>query len=132
MLFLLHEAHRLGAHTLGDHLLQTDKSATADEEDVGGVYRGELLVWMLPATLRRNVGYRTFQNLEQRLLHALARNVARDGRVFILAPDLIDFINIDDALLAALHIPVGILQQPQDDVLDILAHVASLGEGSGV
>ena len=40
-----------------------------------------------------------------------------DGWVLVLAPDLIDFVDVNDALLAALHIPIGILQQPQDDVL---------------
>ena len=73
-----------------------------------------------------------FQDLQQRLLHALARNVAGDRRVLVLAADLVDFVDIDDALLAALHVPVGVLQQPQDDVLDVLAHVAGFGQRGGV
>ena len=34
--------------------------------------------------------------------------------------------------LAALHIPIGVLQQPQDDVLDIFADVAGFRQGRGV
>ncbi len=81
---------------------------------------------MLAAALRRNVGHRAFEDLEQRLLHAFARNVARNGGVLVLAPDLIDLVDIDDALLAALDIPIGVLQQPQDDVLDVLARHSRL------
>ena len=127
MLFLLNETHALGAHALGNHLFQTDERAAADKQDVGGVNRREFLMGMLAATLRRNVGNRTFQDLEQRLLHALARDIAGDGRILVLAADLIDLVDVDDALLAALHIPIGVLQQPQDDILDVLADVAGFG-----
>ena len=83
---------------------------------------------MLAPALRRNIGDRSFQNLQQRLLHALARNVARNGRILVLAPDLVDLVDINDARLAALHIPIGILQQPQNNVLDVFADVAGFGQ----
>ena len=54
-----------------------------------------------------------------------------DG-ILVLAPDLVDFVDIDDALLAALHIPIGILQQAQDDVLHVFADVAGFGERGGI
>ena len=117
---------------LDNHFLQPDESAAADEQDVGGVHRREFLVRMLAAALRRNVGDRAFQDLQQRLLHAFARDIAGDGRILVLAADLVDFVDIDDALLAALHVPVGSLQQPQDDVLDVLADVAGFGQRGGV
>ncbi len=87
---------------------------------------------MLSSTLRRNVGDRAFQNLQQRLLNAFARNVAGDRGIFVLAPDLVDLVYIDDALLAALHVPIGVLQQPQNDVLDVFADVAGFGQRGGV
>ena len=87
---------------------------------------------MLAAALRRNVGNGAFENLQQRLLHAFAGNVPRDGRVFVLAADLVDLVDIDDALLAALHVSVGCLEQFQDDVFHVLAHVARLGQRGGV
>ena len=87
---------------------------------------------VFPPALRRNVGYGAFQNLEKRLLHTLPGNVAGDRWVFVLAADLIDFVDINDALLALLDIAVGRLEQLEDDVLDILADVPGLGQGGGV
>ena len=87
---------------------------------------------MLAAALRRNIGDRAFQDLQQRLLHAFARDIAGDRRIFVLAADLVDFVDIDDALLAPLHVAIGGLQQLQDDVLDILTDVARFGQGGGV
>src|SRR5262249_43325193 len=59
---------------------------------------------------------------------ALARNVAGDRRVVGLAADLVDLVDIDDAALGALDVIVGGLQQLEDDVLDVLADIAGLGE----
>ncbi len=64
------------------------------------------------------------EDLQKSLLHAFTGNIACDRRIFILATDLVDFIDIDDPLLTALHVAVGRLQQFQDDVLDILADIA--------
>ena len=77
-------------------------------------------------------GDRAFHDLEQRLLHALARNVAGDRGVVGLAADLVDLVDIDDAALRALDIIVGRLQQLEDDVLDVLADIARFGERGGV
>ena len=87
---------------------------------------------MLASALRRNVGDGAFQNFQQRLLHAFAGNIARDRRIFVLAADLIDFVDVDDAGLGAAHVAVGRLQQLEDDVLDILAHIAGFGERGGI
>ena len=83
---------------------------------------------MLAAALRRHGGNRTFHDLQERLLHALARHVARDRRVVRLAADLVDLVDVDDAALRALDVVVGVLQQLEDDVLDVLADVAGFGE----
>ena len=90
----------LRADAAGDDLLQADERPAADEQDVGRIHRREFLVRMLAAALRRNVGDRAFQNLQQRLLHAFAGDVAGDGGVLVLAADLVDLVDIDDALLA--------------------------------
>ena len=87
---------------------------------------------MLAAALRRHRGDGAFHDLEQRLLHALARHVAGDRRVVGLAGNLVDFVDIDDAALRALDIVVGRLQQLEDDVLHVLADVAGFGERGGV
>ena len=111
-----------------DDLLQAGEGAAAHEQDVGGVDLQELLLGMLAAALRRHRGDGAFHDLEQRLLHALAGNVAGDRGVVGLAADLVDFVDIDDAALGPLDIVVGRLQQLEDDVLDVLADIAGLGE----
>ena len=60
------------------------------------------------------------------------RDVARDRRVVALARDLVDLVDVDDAALRALDVVIGVLQQRDDDVLDVLADVAGLGEVGGV
>ena len=105
-----------------------DERAAADEEDVGRVDGEELLMRVLPAALRRDVGDRAFENFQKRLLHALARHVARDRRVLVLAANLVNFVNVDDALLRALNVAVRGLQEFEDDVLHVFADVARLGQ----
>ena len=48
--------------------------------------------------------------------------------VVALAADLVDLVDVDDAALGALDVVVGVLQQLDDDVLDVLADVTGLGE----
>src|SRR3954454_13210895 len=122
------EADRSRPAARGDDLLEPVESAAAHEQDVGGVDLQELLLRMLASTLRRYRRDGAFYDLEQRLLHALARDVAGDREVVGLAADLVDLIDIDDAALGALDIVVGRLQQLEDDVLDVLADIAGFGE----
>jgi hypothetical protein len=83
---------------------------------------------MFPATLRRNRRRRPFHQLEQRLLHAFARHVARDRGVLRLARDLVDLVDIDDPALRPLDVVVRRLKQLEDDILDILADVTRFGQ----
>ena len=106
--------------------------AAQDEQDVRGVDMDELLLRVLAAALRRHAGLRALHDLQQRLLHALARHVARDGQVLGLAGHLVDLVDVDDADLGARDIEVGRGHELEQDVLHILAHVARLGEGGGV
>ena len=87
---------------------------------------------MLPAALRRDRGDGPLEDLEQRLLHALARDVAGDARVLRLARDLVDLVDVDDAALALGDVELAGLEQPDQDVLHVLADVARLGERGGV
>src|SRR4029079_8229871 len=68
------------------------------------------------------------EDLQQRLLDALARHVAGDRGVVGLAGDLVDLVDVDDAALGPGDVEVGRLDQPQQDVLDVLADVAGLRE----
>jgi hypothetical protein len=61
-----------------------------------------------------------------------AGDVPGDRRVLALAGDLVDLVDVDDPGLGLLHVVLGRLDQLEQDVLDILADVARLGEGGGV
>ncbi len=75
---------------------------------------------------------RALQDLQQGLLHPLAADVPGDGGVFRLAGDLVDLVDVDDAALGPLHVEVRGLDQLEQDVFHVLAHIAGLGEGGGV
>src|SRR5690606_2046461 len=115
-----------------DDLIQADERPAADEQDVARVDLQEVLLRVLTATLRRHVGDGALDDLQERLLHAFARYVARDRGVVALAADLVDFVDVDDAPLRALHVVVGVLKQLHDDVFDVFAHVPGFGQGRGV
>src|SRR5262249_618213 len=102
--------------------------AAADEEDVRRVDRDVLLLRVLPAALRGNVADRPLEHLQERLLDSLAGDVAGDRDVVPGLADLVDLVDEDDPLLALLDVPVGVLQQSEDEVLDVLPDVAGLGQ----
>src|SRR6266404_1916576 len=58
------EPERLLADSFLDDFFEPDKRASADEQNVRGVDREELLMWMLTPALRRDVGYCPFENLK--------------------------------------------------------------------
>src|SRR6185312_5684403 len=100
-----------------------DKCPAADEENISGINRREFLVRMLPTALRRNIGDRALEDLQERLLYTLTGHIARDGRILILAANLVDLVDVDNPLLALLNVSIGRLQQLQDDVLDVLTDI---------
>ena len=75
---------------------------------------------------------RPFQHLQQRLLHAFARHVARDRDVLAGLADLVDLVDVEHAALGRFQIEIGGVQQLQQQVLDVLAHVAGFGQRRGV
>src|SRR2546426_2014726 len=115
-----------------DDLLEAVESAAADEQDVGRVDLDEILVRVLPTALRGDIGHGALEDLQQRLLHAFAADVPRDRRVVRLARDLVDLVDVDDAALGAADVEVSGLDETQQDVLDVLADVARLGEARRV
>jgi hypothetical protein len=97
-------------------------------QDVGGVDFEKFLLWMFAAALWRHARDRPLHDLEERLLHAFARNVAGNRGIVGLAGYLIDLVDVDDAPLRALDVVVGRLQQLENDVLDVLADIAGFGQ----
>ena len=80
----------------------------------------------------RHGGRRPLNDLEQGLLDALTRDVAGDRRVLRLATDLVDLVDVDDALLSALDVAVGGLDELEKDVLHVLADIPRLGQSRGI
>src|SRR5207237_6315054 len=83
------EADRLAADAPGNDVVQPDEGAAADEQDVGRIDLDVLLLGVLAAALRRHVADGPFEHLQQRLLHALAGDVAGDADVLVGLGDLI-------------------------------------------
>ena len=69
---------------------------------------------------------------KQRLLHAFARNVARDRDVLARLADLVDLVDVEHAALGRFEIEIGRVQQLEQQVLDILADIARLGQRRGI
>ena len=115
-----------------DELFQPVKGTTADKEDIFGVDLDELLLRMLAAAVGRHIADRTLHDLQQGLLHTLTAHIAGDGGVLALAGDLVDLIHIDDADFSARNVKIRRLNQLEQDVFDILAHIAGLGQRGGV
>src|SRR5215212_74677 len=97
------EAERLVTQSSPDHFLEPDERAAAKEKNVSRVDREELLVRVLATTLRRHVRNSAFEDLQQGLLHAFTRDIARDRRVLILTTNLVYLVDVDYALLFALY-----------------------------
>src|SRR5690606_4136699 len=71
------EAQGLLADAALDELLEPHEGAAADEQDVLRVDLEEILLRVLSAPLRRDVRDGALDDLEEGLLHALARHVSR-------------------------------------------------------
>ena len=87
---------------------------------------------VLAPSLRRHRRNGALEDLQQRLLHTLAGDVAGDRRVVRLPRDLVDLVDVDDPGLGLLDVEVGRLDELQEDVLDVLADVAGFGQRSRI
>ena len=66
---------------------------------------------MLSSALRRNTGNSSLQNLKKCLLYALAGHIAGNRYIFGLLGDLINLIDINNAVLCPAHIILSRLDQ---------------------
>ena len=115
-----------------DDILKADERAAADEEDVRGIDADELLLRMLAAAFGRHGCDRALDELEERLLDTLARDIARDRRIGAFARDLVDLVDVDDASAGAVDIAVGGIDEVEHDVFDIVADVSGFGQAGGI
>ena len=126
------EADPLAAEPLGDDLVEADERPAADEQDVGRVDPQILLLGVLPPPCGRDVGDGAFQELQEGLLDPFARDVAGDRDVLAGLADLVDLVDVDDPALGGGDVVVGGHDELEDQVLDVLADVAGLGQRGGV
>ena len=69
------------ADALTNDVVKADERTATYKENVGGVHLNVLLLGMLAPALWRDVGDGALKHLQQRLLHALAGDVAGDRDV---------------------------------------------------
>ena len=87
---------------------------------------------MFPTALRRYGGNCSLEDLQKGLLDTFTRYIACDRGVLRLACDLVDLIDVDDALLGSLGVEICSGDDLEQDVLDVLTHIPRLGEGGRV
>ena len=87
---------------------------------------------MLATALRGNACDSSLENLQHRLLDALAGYVSRNRSVVGFAGNLVDLIDIDDAAFGALHVEICRLKEVCEDTFDVLTHVTGLCKRSRI
>ena len=118
---------------LGNDLLDADECAADDEEDVFCVDLDGRRLGVLALAARRELDDTALKHLEKRLLDALVTGVSGDGIVRAgFACDLVEFVEVDDAVLCLFDVFVRRIVEVADGDLDIRADEARLGETGGI
>ena len=118
---------------LGDDLLDADECAADNEEDVFRVDLDGRCLGVLALAARRELDDTALEHLEECLLDALMAGVGGDGIVRTgFARDLIEFVEVDDAVLCLFDIFVRRIVEVADGDLYIRTDKARLGEAGGV
>ena len=87
---------------------------------------------VLTPALRGHRGGCAFNNFQQCLLNTLTGNVPRDRRVFTLASNLVNLVNVNDPHLGALGVKLSGLNQFEQNVFDVFTDVAGFGQRGGI
>src|SRR5438132_8473120 len=113
------ETDGLAADATSNDVVQSDKGAAANEENISGVDLTGLLLGVIASALGWNVAHRPFQHFKKRLLDTFAADVAGDADVLTGLGDLIDFVDIDDAALSGFDVKIGGVKQFQEQVFHV-------------
>ena len=136
------EADLLLAEALLDDLIQAVEGAADDEEDVPGIEGALLLLAGAAVVLdgldlgdrvvgHLQVHFGLFHGFEQGPLHPGAGDV-RPAPGVRRGGDLVDFVDIDDAVLGQFQVIAGGVNQVPHQVFHVAAHVAGFAELGGV
>lgn len=126
------ETDNVRLETRSYRAFDTVESPAGDKKDVAGVDLDHFLFGMFASALRGHVDDGAFEEFEESLLDTLATDIASDRRVVALAGYLVNFVDKDDTALSRLDIIVGSLEETDEDIFDIIADIARLGESSSV
>ena len=126
------KAERRRILSSSDDFVKTDERAAANEQYIGGIYTDKFLLRVFSSALRGYGSDSRFYNFQKRLLNAFAAYVAGYRNVFALSRDFVYFVDIYYALLRSFHVVIGVLNKFEQDVFDVFADVARLGERSRV
>ena len=125
------EAHGgLLCQTLLDHILQVRERASADEQNVFRVHRGQRHHGIFAVGAHRNLHLAALQQLEHSLLHGFPAHVPGSG-VFLLR-DLINLIYEDNAFFRPLHVVVRGGEQFGNHAFNIVSDVSRLRQAGRV
>ena len=80
-------------------VFQADKGTGADKENVICINRNEFLIGVLATALRGYIANRALNDFQQGLLNTFTGNVAGNGNIFTFLSLLVDFVDVDDAIL---------------------------------
>ena len=119
--------------TLGYDVLDADEGAADDEEDILRINLDRRRFGVLPLAARRELDDGAFEHLEQRLLHALVPGIGGDRVVRArLSRDLVELVEIDDAVLRLLDVLFRRIVEVANGDLDIRADEARFCEARRV
>src|SRR5437762_1469750 len=111
-------------------LVQIGEGARADEEDVVRVHLHEVVLVPMLGDVERYEDLAALEELEERLLDALAPDVAAAGtgaRASGAPRDLVDLVDEDDPALGGIDGVAALEEQLRDHHLDVLPVVPGLG-----
>ena len=126
------ESHGLTADTVSDNLIKTVKGTATYEQNIVGIDLYKILLGVLSPPFGWNAGHGAFYNLQKRLLDTFPRHIPSNGRTVRFAGNLVNLIDIDDTPAGGLHIIIRLLNEIQDNVLHVLAHIPGFCKGRGV
>ena len=126
------KSHRLTVQALFDNLFESDECPAADEENIRRIDLNEFLMRVLASSLGGDVGNRSFNELEKRLLHPFTGYITRDRWAIALAADFVDFVDVDDPAFGTFDVIVRCLEQFEDDIFDILSDITGLRESGRI
>ena len=119
-------------NSLFNNLIKSNKCSTKNKEDVCCINLKHFLVRMFAATLWRNAGNCTFDNLQKCLLNTFTANIACNRCIFTLAGNLINFINKNNSAFCSLDVTVCSVNQLQKNIFYVFTNVAGFCQSCSI